>query len=513
MRLSLATRNFLGYAAVLLTFGAVSIFSVSEMRRNQQIRLVSQGYTQLSQDTAAIDTFFSNQMKDTERLAEEPSVETRRALIRLARLYSPSLMSARIAAADQNVTHAGELSAGSEAAFVRELGDRFRKLAARYGEYQRASEELFTALEAEHPESQGVSERIGRLRQLGTSLLSDIRYLHASLESRIRERAEQAEARERRTGLAILALTVIAVAVGLIATYISARALRPVATLIEGVTRIGQGDYSAELGVRGDDEISVLAREFDQMARSLREREAQLKEKQDALIRAEQLAAVGRISAQVTHEIRNPLSSIGLNVELLEEAFAKASFGSPDERKEAGEILGAVTREVDRLAEITEHYLRMARLPPPSLAREDLGEVLGNVLDFSRAELDRAKVFVERNIDPSTPPALADQGQLRQVFLNLVRNSREAMAGPGGKLTIAARPLDDQIELRFSDTGRGMTNEVRDKIFEPFFSTKEGGTGLGLAVSRQILQAHGGTIECDSAPGQGTTFVIRLPRA
>ncbi len=155
MRLSLATRNFLGYAAVLLTFGAVSIFSVSEMRRNQQIRLVSQGYTQLSQDTAAIDTFFSNQMKDTERLAEEPSVETRRALIRLARLYSPSLMSARIAAADQNVARAGELSAGSETAFVRELGERFRKLAARYGEYQRASEELFTALEAEHPESAG----------------------------------------------------------------------------------------------------------------------------------------------------------------------------------------------------------------------------------------------------------------------------------------------------------------------------------------------------------------------
>jgi signal transduction histidine kinase len=514
MKLSLATRNFLGYAVVLLTFGAVSIFSVSEMHRNQQeIRLVSQGYMQLSQDAAAIDTFFANQLKDTERLADEKAPETRRALIRLARVYFPPLMLQRLTTGEDKARAAIALAPSSEETFVREIADRFARVKGRYRDYSVAAEALFHVLEERDPSPQRIEALMAELRQQEAAVGNDIRYLHASLESRIRDRVNQAAARERRTGLAIIALSVLAVGVGLLATFISARALRPVATLIEGVSRIGRGDYSAQLGVRGDDEISVLAREFDKMARSLQEREGQLKEKQDALIRAEQLAAVGRISAQVTHEIRNPLSSIGLNVELLDEAFAKARFEAPEEAREAKEILAAVTREVDRLTEVTEHYLKMARLPSPSLVREDVTDLLGHVLEFSREELERAQVKVVQELDPGTPPALADPAQLRQVFLNLLRNSREAMSGQGGRLTVAARPVDGQIEVVFSDTGRGMPNEVKDRIFEPFFSTKEGGTGLGLAVSQQILQAHGGSIQCQSTPGQGTTFVIRLPRA
>ena len=177
------------------------------------------------------------------------------------------------------------------------------------------------------------------------------------------------------------------------------------------------------------------------------------------------------------------------------------------------DILSAVTREVDRLTEITEEYLRMARLPKPALAPEDLNEVLTSVLDFSREELQRANVKVERAFDASTPKALADEGQLRQVFMNLVRNSREAMAGDGGLLKVQSRAVNGVVEIVFTDTGHGMTSDVRERIFEPFFSTKEGGTGLGLAVARQILQAHHGSIACDSKPGGGTTFVVTLPRA
>jgi signal transduction histidine kinase len=133
------------------------------------------------------------------------------------------------------------------------------------------------------------------------------------------------------------------------------------------------------------------------------------------------------------------------------------------------------------------------------------------VLEFSREELDRAQVKVERALDPGAF-ALADEGQLRQVFLNLVRNSREAMRG-GGTLKVASRALGNEVEVVFADSGEGMSGEVRERIFEPFFSTKDGGTGLGLAVSRQIVQAHGGSIACESGEGGGTTFVIRLPRA
>jgi len=513
MKLSLATRIFLGYAVVLATFGAVSIFSVAEMHRNQlEIRLVSQGYLHLTQDVAALETFQSNREKDTARILDEPAAPTRRSLMRLSRLYFPPLMTERLAAGRDRIQEVLSFAPDSEVPFIRGLLQRFSDLSTKYRLYETALERTFATLEAERPDAAAVRERTSELAALEPSIGRDVRFLRVALESRLRDRVDQAEKRERRTGVLIIALSVVAIGVGLLMTAISARTLRPVRTLIEGVSRIGRGDYSAQLGVRGADEISVLAREFDQMARSLKEREAQLKEKQEALLRAEQLAAVGRISAQIAHEIRNPLSSIGLNVELLQESIGTARFDSDEEARESRESLAAMLREIDRLTEVTEQYLGMARLPQPSLRPENLNEVLGDVLDFSREELERSRVEVVRKLDPATPEALADQGQLRQVFLNLLRNSREAMA-QGGRIVVESRPAGREVEVVFSDTGKGMTGEVQDRVFEPFFSTKSGGTGLGLAVSRQILQAHGGSIQCESSPGGGTTFVIRLPRS
>ncbi|MDY7233314.1 sensor histidine kinase [Hyalangium rubrum] len=514
MKLSLATRIFLGYAVVLVTFGAVSLFSVAELHRNQQeIRLVSQGYLQLSQDAAALETFHTNQGKDTERLLDEQSVETRRALIRLARLYFPPLMAQRLAGARAKAQDILTFAPAGEVPFVRELEARFAELEIQYAAHGRTAEAIFSALAVESPDRAQVAERTSELRDREASIGRELRVVRAALDNRIRSRVDRAEERERRTGLAIITLSLVAIGVGLGATLLSARTLRPVRTLIEGVSRIGRGDYSAQLGVQGEDEVAVLAREFDAMARSLQARESQLKAQAEALARAEQLAAVGRISAQVAHEVRNPLSSIGLNVEMLGDALARATFHSEEEGREAHDLLTAVTREVDRLTDVTEQYLRMARPPKPTLVSENVTEVLGGVLDFSREELERAGVEVVRDFAPDTPPVLADEGQLRQVLLNLVRNSREAMPD-GGRLTVSTRGLDSkEVEISVQDTGRGMTEAVRGRLFEPFFSTKEGGTGLGLSVSQQILQAHGGTLSCQSQPGQGTTFVLRLPRA
>lgn len=513
MKLSLATRIFLGYAVVLVTFGAVSLFSVAELHRNQQeIRLISQGYQQLSQDAAALETFHTNQSKDTERLLDEESVETRRALIRLARVYYPPLMAQRMASAQDKAREVLTFAPAGEMPFVRELEARFGELEAQHASHVQKAEAVFTALSTETLNRQQVAELTAGLRQLEATIGRELRVLRAALDHRIRERVDRVEERERGTGLAIIMLSLVAIIVGLGATLLSARTLRPVRTLIEGVSRIGRGDYTAQLGVQGEDEVAVLAREFDAMARSLQARELQLKAQAEALARAEQLAAVGRISAQIAHEVRNPLSSIGLNVEMLEDALAQASFSSPEVAHETKDLLTAVTREVDRLTEVTEHYLRMARPPHPTLVAEDVTEMLGSLLDFSREELERAGVQVVRDFAPDTPLVLADEAQLRQVFLNLVRNSREAMPG-GGRLTVATRSFDKEVEVSVQDTGRGMPEAVRERVFEPFFSTKEGGTGLGLSVSQQILQAHGGSLSCLSSPGQGTTFVLRLPRA
>ena len=154
----------------------------------------------------------------------------------------------------------------------------------------------------------------------------------------------------------------------------------------------------------------------------------------------------------------------------------------------------------------------MARVPAPALSPEDVNAVLESVLTFSREELERARVSVVRRLDPQAPRAYADEGQLRQVFLNLLRNSREAM-GEGGTLTVDTRASNGEVEVRIADSGRGLPASTRERLFEPFFSTKDGGTGLGLAVSRQILQSHGGSIDCESTEGAGATFVIRLRRA
>ena len=511
MKLSLATRIFIGYAVVLGTFGAVSIFSVAEMRTSQQeIRLVSHGYLHLSQDASSLETLHKNQERDTAQLA---NVETRRALIRLAWLHFSPLMADRVAAGRDRARAVAGVAPASERGFLREVEEKFADLGAGYAAYGRSAERVFTALKEPVPDEAVVSAYVTELKQREADIGPDIRLLRQMLESRISERVEATEQRARRTGIAIVALSLVAIAVGLVVTAISARSLRPVATLIEGVSRIGRGDYSATLGVQGEDEIAVLAREFDAMAKSLREREAQLEEKQAALLRAEKLAAVGRVAAQVAHEIRNPLSSIGLNVELLEDVLARGRFAHDVEARDAQEMLGAITREVDRLTEITEEYLRLARMPQPQLQPEDLDEVIAKVLDFSRPEMDLANVVVERRLGSSGARALIDEGQVRQVFLNLIRNSREAMPD-GGRLEVESHANGaDSVEVIFRDTGRGMTEEVRQRIFEPFFTTKQGGTGLGLAVERQILQAHGAALDCESTPNAGTTFRIRLPRA
>ncbi len=510
MKLSLATRIFLGYAVVLVTFGAVSIFAVAELHQNQaELRLLTEGYLPLSQEVASLAALHQNQRQDTRRLLSEESADARGKLFHLAQLNFPPVEE-RLHAARTRAAEISGFASSGEATFTHELTLLLEALDESHMRYVGLVRTLFE----QHgvPAGDTPAEMIEALRAQDSAMGRDLRRLQASLENRIRQGAGDAERRERRTGLAILALSLLAIGVGLLATAVSAKALKPVRTLIDGVSRIGRGDYTAQLGVRGDDEIAILAREFDAMATSLRHREAQLRTQQEALLRAEQFAAAGRISAQVAHEIRNPLSSIGLNVELLEEAFAEARFSRENTRGEVREILSAVTREVDRLTEITEEYLRMARVARPTLMLEDLNAIVRSVVEFSREELSRSGVRVALRLEEALPPALADEGQLRQVFLNLLRNSREAMPD-GGQITVETRSREGQVEARFSDTGGGMSSETQQRIFEPFFSTKESGSGLGLSVCWQILKAHNGAIDCESHPGKGTRFAVALPRA
>jgi len=226
-----------------------------------------------------------------------------------------------------------------------------------------------------------------------------------------------------------------------------------------------------------------------------------------ALIQSERLATIGRMSALVAHEIRNPLSSIGLNTELLEEELAEREGALDGEPRD---ILHGIAREVERLTDVTEEYLKFARLPKPRLGPENLRDILEDLLRFVQEEIKEAGIEVRNRLSDRPQPVAADEGQLRQAFLNLLRNSLESMPS-GGILTIESRQNDGRVLIDISDTGRGIDDSAIGRIFDPFFSTRDNGTGLGLSLTQQIVNEHGGNISCHSQPGQGTRFTVELP--
>ncbi|MGF1511936.1 MAG: ATP-binding protein [Myxococcota bacterium] len=225
----------------------------------------------------------------------------------------------------------------------------------------------------------------------------------------------------------------------------------------------------------------------------------------EALIRSERLAAIGRMSAHVTHEIRNPLSSIGLNAEMLEDLLRDR----PDAH-EAALLCRAIGREIDRLTELTSEYLRFARLPQPELQPVPVDAFLSNLASFVRPECSASGVTVDTTLDAARGASMwVDPDQMRQAVLNLVRNAREAMP-EGGAVILRARLQAPDVVLEVEDEGSGIPCEDRDRIFDPFYSTKLTGTGLGLALTNQIVIEHGGRLEVRSAQSGGTIFSITL---
>jgi len=226
-----------------------------------------------------------------------------------------------------------------------------------------------------------------------------------------------------------------------------------------------------------------------------------------ALIQSEKLAAIGRMSALVAHEIRNPLSSIGLNTEMLEDELHDLL---EDKNPGTRELLHSISREVERLTEVTEEYLKFARLPKPRLIPENINEIIEELMQFVGVEFRDANVEVKKNLDNTIPGVAADESQLRQAFFNLLKNSIESMP-QGGTLTVTTEQTDGKVRVLIQDTGEGIADGCLDRIFDPFFSTRKGGTGLGLSLTQHIIAEHGGAITCHTQSGQGTCFVVELP--
>lgn len=234
---------------------------------------------------------------------------------------------------------------------------------------------------------------------------------------------------------------------------------------------------------------------------------SRLQAAQKELIEAERMATVGRLSLKVAHEVRNPISAIELNAELLQDVVTAPETKDIEEAKS---IMAAIREQVRALDALTEEYLAFARFPRAHFEEESVNEVVTDVADFIRPVAVRQGLTLHVETDAAVPLMELDRVLLRQAILNLVKNGLEALSR-GGELWIASRLTGEAVEVSVSNTGASIPDEVAAQLFQPFFTTKPEGTGLGLSITRQIAEEHGGEIRWANRPEGGATFTIRLP--
>jgi signal transduction histidine kinase len=245
---------------------------------------------------------------------------------------------------------------------------------------------------------------------------------------------------------------------------------------------------------------------------ALRAEMEERKRLEQAKLQGERLAVVGSMAAQVAHEIRNPLGSISLNLDLVERELNVFANSNGSSATECRVLLHEMRSQVSRIRQVLQEYLRFARMPKSERAAVSLKGFLEEKLNFVQPLLDEKHVDLRRMLDPNLPPVCVDAEQLWEAVLNLIRNALDAMPD-GGNLTVTAQRHGAEALISISDNGRGMTEEEARHLFVPFFTTKSDGTGLGLAYTQRVINEHGGRIDCATARGKGSTFSIQLPLA
>lgn len=338
---------------------------------------------------------------------------------------------------------------------------------------------------------------------------------------------DQSVAESRRQVLLYTVLAILGVAI-LSVAFVQHMLGEPLKALTEGTHRLGSGDLGYQIRLKGSGELEDLANSFNTMScqldeahreinawtRTLEERVEQktreLSGAQEEMLRVERMASIGKLAAVVAHEINNPLAGILTYAKLLKKRLSREA--TPD--VENLSMLDLVESESRRCGEIVKNLMTFAR--PTSMNREpaDLNAVIDRCIRLVQHQLELKNIELHEPLEKDLPLVRCDVGQIEQVVLALVMNAIDAMPN-GGNLTLTSRKAPDaghvQIEVR--DDGVGMPPEVLANMFEPFFTTKERGRGLGLglAISRNIVDRHGGRIEVASEPGHGTAFTITLP--
>src|SRR5512133_930778 len=341
------------------------------------------------------------------------------------------------------------------------------------------------------------------------------------------ERADMASLAFRWKSLVVAAVVAALLGAGFW-FFARAHVVTPVASLVQATRRVARDQLDIEIPVTWSGELGLLATSFNDMTRSLRQtqeelktlmsglerkvedRTAALRAAQEQLVRSDQPSSLGKLSASIAHEINNPLAGILTFAKLLVRTL---DAGTPDDatRRTLVKNLHLVEREAERCTAIVRNLLDFARERPLAVAEIDPAGVVDEALQLLANQLGIQNVRVERNSQP-LPRVDGDFGQLRQAIVNVIMNACEAMA-LGGKLTIDMSVVEGgrEVEVAIGDSGPGIPPEVMAHVFDPFFTTKAKGTGLGLSVVYGIVERHGGHIDLKSEPGKGTRVATRLP--
>jgi len=290
----------------------------------------------------------------------------------------------------------------------------------------------------------------------------------------------------------------------ILSSWAAARVTRPIEQLALAAQDVAAGNWNSRVEVEGRDEVSQLAESFNRMT-------AELLAQKERLVQAERVAAWRELARRLAHELKNPLFPLQLTVENL----IRARSQDPQQFDEVfGESSRTLLAEISNLKGIIGRFSEFSKMPRPQLQHVQVNEIATAVAQLFQAQLqapDRPEIKCNLDLDSRLEPVAADPDLLHRALSNLVLNAMDAMPS-GGVLTLRTRDDRAKVVIEVADTGSGLTREEIERIFTPYYTSKQHGTGLGLAIVQSVISDHGGTISVQSEPGHGTNFVIELPK-
>ncbi len=301
-----------------------------------------------------------------------------------------------------------------------------------------------------------------------------------------------------------VAVTVLIFSFGiLVSLYLARKYTQPLHDVVRSAKHIAAGDLTKTIEVEGEDEISELTRSFNEMVEKLR----QHRELEERLREAERLSAVGKLASGIAHEIRNPLNFMNLSIDHIRNRLGS---GRPDGTAEALALMANIKAEIHRLNTMIENFLTVGKPLTLNKSAVDLGTLIQDVVGLAHQKAVEQGIAIEVGGRAPVPRLQADPVQIKTCLMNVVLNAIQAMPA-GGRLRITAASGSGTVDVTISDTGPGISADDLDRIFNPYFTTKKLGIGLGLAITKKIVEEHRGRITVRSRPNEGTDVVISLP--